>query len=427
MSNPATLSAAGEGQSLSGTNRWLKNRLMERLGGLKQGTLTIKDADGPTVLGHDDGASANLNAEIVVRSPDFYREVALGGSLSAARCFAEGQWDSPDLTRVFQLLARNSELIDGVDKGVARFSALLAWVGHRRNANNRAGSKRNIIAHYDLGNEFFALFLDPTMTYSSGVFPHAGSTLEEASIEKLDRICRKLELEPHHRVLEVGCGWGSFAIHAARNYGCHVTSTTISDEQYALARQRVAEAGLEDRISIVKQDYRDLDGQFDRLASIEMIEAVGHEFLPAYFKTCADRLKPDGRAVIQAISMPDQRYEQYLKASDFIQTMVFPGSCCPSLGAMVRACSDASDLSLVGAEDIAPHYARTLAMWRDRFDSQIENVRLLGFDDQFIRMWRYYLCYCEAGFEERYLRTFQLEFNKPAYRSRMQLEERHGH
>jgi cyclopropane-fatty-acyl-phospholipid synthase len=260
----------------------------------------------------------------------------------------------------------------------------------------------------------FELFLDPTMTYSCGIFPSETSTLEEASIEKLDSICRKLALQPSHHVVEIGSGWGSFAIHAAKNYGCKVTTTTISRDQHDLAMQRIKAAGLEDQITLLFQDYRDLDGQYDRLVSIEMIEAVGHNFLPEYFGKCASLLKDDGQMLIQAITMPDQRYQRYLQNTDFIQQFIFPGSCVPSLTAIMNSISAATDLRVENIENIGPHYARTLRSWLENFTAQHEQIAALGYSQDFMRLWEYYLCYCEAGFKERYLGVLHLLMHKPA-------------
>jgi len=255
------------------------------------------------------------------------------------------------------------------------------------------------------------------MTYSSGIFEHSSATLHEASVAKLDRICRKLQLSPRDRVLEIGTGWGSFAMHAASRYGCRVTTTTISREQHALAARRIREAGLGDRVELLLADYRTLEGRFDKLVSIEMIEAVGHEYLPGYFAKCASLLDDDGRMLVQAITMPDQRYGQYLKSSDFIRRYVFPGSCVPSIGTMIGAMSAASDLKPVHLEDIGPHYAKTLRCWLENFLARADDVRALGYSDRFVRMWEYYLCYCEAGFAERYLGDVQMLLHKPKCRA----------
>ncbi|NIV74164.1 MAG: methyltransferase domain-containing protein, partial [Gammaproteobacteria bacterium] len=289
-----------------------------------------------------------------------YLAIVTGGSLGAARAWMDGQWTCSDLSALLRLFIRNMSVVDGVETGFARIGNAIDRARHTLRANTKAGSRKNIHEHYDLGNDLFALFLDETMTYSAGIFESASSTMHEASTAKLDRICRKLDLGPNDRVVEIGSGWGSFAMHAARHYGCHVTTTTISREQFELAGRRIAEAGLADRIDLVLQDYRNLTGKFDKLVSIEMVEAVGNEFLPGFFGKCAELLEEDGAMLLQAITMPDQRYDQYLRSSDFIRRYIFPGSCVPSMGALISAMGEGSDLKAVQVEDIGPHYATTL-------------------------------------------------------------------
>jgi len=383
-----------------------------RLSGIVSGRLIIRDAAGAVEYG--DRAAAPV--EIIVEDLSLYRDMCLRGSLGAASAYMDGKWHCRDLTAAFRLFAANAQDADGIDHGLAGLSARLELLRHRWRRNTPAGSRRNIREHYDLGNDLFELFLDDTMTYSAGIYPDAGSSLRDASVNKLDAICRKLELGPDDHVLETGSGWGSFAIHAARHYGCRVTTTTISRTQYTLAAQRIEAEGLQDRIELLEADYRQLSGAHDKLVSIEMIEAVGHENLGTYFAACSRLLKDDGLMLIQVISMPDRRYEQYLKSRDFIQRYVFPGSCCPALSAMLGAVKDSTDLKLMHLEDIAGHYARTLRDWRANFDRREDDVRALGYSDRFIRMWRYYLSYCEAGFAERYLSDYQLLFAKPGNR-----------
>ena len=351
-----------------------------------------------------------------VHHPRFYRQALWGGDLGVADSYLAGDWDCDDLTALFRLFVRNAATADGMNRLAGWIAGLSARLYHRWHPNHRRGSRRNIEAHYDLGNALFELMLDETMCYSSGIFPAADSTLREASIEKMDRICRKLDLQPGDEVLEIGSGWGGFAMHAAANYGCRVTTTTISQEQYALARKRIEDAGLSDRVTLLNADYRDLQGQFDKLVSIEMIEAVGHKYLDAYFACCSRLLKPEGTMLIQGIVMNDQRYAQYLRSVDFIQRYVFPGGCLPSVGAMVQSVGRATDLRLVHLEDFAPHYARTLSEWRARFLDRLEDVRCLGYTERFIRLWLYYLSYCEAAFAERYIGVVQVQFDKPRCR-----------
>jgi cyclopropane-fatty-acyl-phospholipid synthase len=361
-------------------------------------------------------AAADERVHLMVHDSRFYRRVALGGSLGAAESYIRGEWSTPDLTALLRLFVRNMPAADEMEGGLARVTAPLARLWHRLRSNSRVGSRKNIHAHYDLGNDFFDLFLDETMTYSCGIFESPEATMVEASRTKLDRICRKLDLRPDDHVLEIGTGWGSFAIHAAQHYGCRVTTTTISREQWELAGRRIREAGLEHRIDLKLQDYRDLEGTYDMLVSIEMIEAVGHEYLGSFFRRCSDLLKPHGRMVLQAITMPDQRYDQYRRSVDFIQRYVFPGSCVPSVAAMLKANAQASDLKLTHLEDFGVHYATTLRRWRDAFFERIDDVRAQGYPESFIRLWEYYLCYCEAGFAERYIGTVHMTLHKPGCR-----------
>ena len=295
----------------------------------------------------------------------------------------------------------------------------LYQLAHRLNRNTKRGSRKNIAAHYDLGNDFFKLFLDETMMYSSGIYETPESTLFDASTAKIERICQKLRLSPQDHLLEIGTGWGGFALHAARNFGCKVTTTTISREQYELATRRIADAGLSDRVTVVMEDYRDLKGQYDKLVSIEMIEAVGHEFFDTYFQCCSRILKPDGLFVLQGITIADQLYQGYIRRVDFIQRYIFPGGCLPSVTHVCDVLTRSTDLRLTHLEDFAVHYAKTLRDWRARFFNRIDEVKQLGFDDRFIRMWDYYLCYCEGAFLERNCGLVQMVFAKPGCRSNL--------
>lgn len=401
-----------------GLSWWCREQLRRRLAALAGGVLEVDDPWGSwRAGGAGGGAGRQLPLRLEMRSARAYRHILFGGGLGAAQAYMEGLWDCDDLTALFSLLLRNTSLTDGMDAGLAALSSLVHRVRHRRRRNNRTGSRANVRAHYDLGNDFFALFLDETLTYSSGIFTSCNDDLRTASIEKIDRICRKLDLGPGDHVVDVGCGWGSFAIHAASRYGCRVTAATLSREQLQEARRRVAAGGLERQVRIVQSDYRDLAGPFDKLVSIEMIEAVGHEHLPGFFAKCASLLRPEGAMLLQAITMPERRYRRYLRSTDFIRAFVFPGSCVPSLGAMQAAFAGATDLQLVHMEDFGPHYAQTLRRWRSAFEAQYGAARVLGYEERFLRMWRYYLCYCEAGFDERYTGVVQMLLNRPARRA----------
>ena len=382
-------------------------------GRLAQGSLTLVDGDERFVFGRPD----ELAGTITVRDPAAYRALLFGGSVGAGEAYMRGHWTCDDLAVVARIFARNADVLAQMERGTARIprlaTDLLAKVTRR---NTRAGSRRNIARHYDLSNEFFALFLDESMTYSSAIFEPATATLEEAQVEKLDRVCQKLELGPDDHLLEIGTGWGALAIHAAKSYGCRVTTTTVSAEQHRLAVDRVRALGLDGQIEVLLRDYRDLTGTYDKLVSIEMIEAVGHEYLDGYFRACSERLAPDGMLLVQAITIADQRHADHRDSVDFIKEYIFPGSCIPSVTTMVDAATRATDLRLFHLDDITPHYARTLHVWRERLWANADAVRRLGFDDAFLRMWEYYLAYCEGGFEERYLGSVHMLFTKPAAR-----------
>ena len=402
--------------------RFLRQRLIAQIGALRGGRVTLRDACGEMTLGEADGEDP-IDVQIRVHDGAFYRAVAGNGSVGAGEAYMDGYWECSDLVALIRLLVRNRDLLDGMETGPARLGgwAMRAWNALRR--NTRDGSRRNIAAHYDLGNEFFATFLSPDLMYSSAVFASAEEPLEIASRRKLDRICQKLDLKPGDRVIEIGTGWGGFAVHAASHYGCHVTTTTISREQHALASERVAAAGLSDRVSLLLQDYRDLQGRYDKLVSIEMIEAIGASYLDAYFGKLGDLLEPDGLALVQAITIEDHRYAQALRSVDFIKRHVFPGSFIPSISAMLAAKARSSDLALVQLDDFGPSYALTLQAWGQRFAAELPRVRSLGYDERFIRMWQFYLAYCEGGFRERSIGVTQMLMAKPRHRRAARLPE----
>lgn len=391
-------------------DRVARKLVLKKFTSLSQGQIALTDALGTTRFGE---AGAECAASVKIHHPAFYRRMLSRGNLGAAESYMEGHWSCDDLTALFQIFIRNLKQKPPESRSESRLKTFADWLVHRLRPNTKAGSKKNIHAHYDLGNEFFSLFLDETMTYSAGIFQSAHSTLAEASREKIDRICRKLELKPGEHLLEIGTGWGALAIHAAREYGCRVTTTTISTEQHRFAKERVKEAGLENRITLLLEDYRDLTGQFDKLVSIEMIEAVGPQFFDTYFQKCSSLLKPDGLMGLQAITMNEQRFASYVKGVDFIQRYIFPGGCLPSVTRIMESIALVTDLRVLHLEDIAPHYAQTLRLWRDRFFEQLGAVREQGYPESFLRMWEYYLSYCEAAFEERYIGTVQMVFAKP--------------
>jgi cyclopropane-fatty-acyl-phospholipid synthase len=390
--------------------------LFSQLRKLSVGCIVIVDAQERHVFGEALNKGDDLYAEMHVLDSACYADIVTGGSIGAAEAYMTGDWNTPDLTRLMRVMVRNMHLLNQMEGGLAALSRpVLKWF-HRMNENTEKGSRRNIAAHYDLGNDFFKLFLDPTMMYSSGIFPGKESTMQQASETKLRRICEKLQLKPEDKVIEIGTGWGGFALFAAEHYGCHVTTTTISEQQYLLAKQRVSEAGLEDKITLLTQDYRELEGQYDKLVSIEMIEAVGWEYYEVFFKTCARLLKPDGSMLIQAITIEDQRYERAKRDVDFIKKYIFPGSCIPSINALSTACMKASDLRLIHLDDFAEHYARTLNAWARALESNLDAARAQGYSEDFLRMWFFYLSYCEGGFAERAIGVSHLVFAKPQFR-----------
>lgn len=393
-------------------DRVLRRRLLDTLGQLRGGRLVVRDALGTVALGEAGGLEATLD----IHDPGFYRAAAAQGSVGAGEAYMDGLWHCDDLVALVRLLVLNRDRLDAMEGGLARFGGLLLKGWHALRRNTRAGSRRNIAAHYDLGNDLFRLFLDESMMYSSAVFANEGETLEQAQFRKLERICRKLDLKPTDHLVEIGTGWGGMAIHAASRFGCRVTTTTISKEQHALATERVAAAGLSDRVTVLLEDYRDLRGEYDKLVSIEMIEAIGHQYLGTYLAKCASLLKPEGLALIQAITIEDHRYEQALHSVDFIKRFIFPGSFIPCVSAIVGAAAASSDLRLVNLEDIGPSYALTLRAWRERFMARLDEVRALGYDERFIRMWEFYLAYCEGGFLERSIGDVHLLLARPGNR-----------
>jgi cyclopropane-fatty-acyl-phospholipid synthase len=396
--------------------RWIdkicRPLLFSRLQKIEIGHVKIVDQLGEQLFGKAEH-SGELSVEIKVEDPRFYSDIAFGGTVAAGEAYMQGYWSCNNLTGLVRIMLRNRQVMDQVEGGFSLFKAPILRFIHWLNRNSQAGSRRNIEAHYDLGNEMFELFLDPTMMYSCAYYPDSQTDLNEASTAKLKRICEKLQLSESDHVVEIGTGWGGFAIYAATHYGCKVTTTTISKQQYEIARQRVIAAGLEDKVTLLLEDYRDLSGSYDKLVSIEMIEAVGHQYLETYFAKCSALLKPDGIMLIQAITIQDQFYDQAIKSVDFIQRYIFPGGFIPSVTAISNAVKKSTDTRLFQMEDIGPHYASTLRDWRKNFFNNIEQIKGLGYSDQFIAMWEFYLCYCEGGFLERTLGTSHMVFIKP--------------
>jgi len=395
-------------------DRTARQMVLGRLRKISSGQLTLNETHG-SGASYQFGASqpGGLGVDVRVHDPRFYRSIATRGGLGAAESLMQGEWTASDLTKLVRLFIRNMDVSDNLQSGMALPFHLLSRIGHMFRRNSKAGSRRNIQEHYDLSNDFFALFLDGTMQYSCAVFETPQTTLYDASVAKLDRICRKLDLQPGDKLLEIGSGWGSLALHAAVEYGCHVTTATISQEQYLAVTQRVADAGLQNRITVLLSDYRELEGKYDKVVSVEMIEAVGHEYLDTFFRTCSSHLKHGGLMLLQSIVINGQRHRKHLKSVDFIRKHIFPGGCLPSLESLQSSVVRSTKMQMMHYEDMTPHYARTLAMWRTRFMQRLDDVKTLGFTDAFIRMWEYYLCYCEAGFAERQTGVGQLMFAAP--------------
>jgi len=398
-------------KSPSLVDRFASKIVLKLFDGLDHGHLKVITSDGT----HDFGEPASdLKATLQIDDPAAFRDIALGGSVGAGEAYGNGLWSTPDLVQLIRLFVKNLTVVDKMERGMARaFTGFMKAVYRLSQQNTKTGSRKNIAAHYDLGNDLFNLFLDETMMYSCAIYPSADATLHEAQVHRLNRIGHKLHLTPDDHLLEIGTGWGGLAIHMAKHFGCRVTTTTISTEQHKHAVALVAKNGLQDKVTVLLKDYRELEGQYDKLVSIEMIEAVGHRFYDNYFETCSTLLKSNGLALIQAILIDDRRFEQAKNEVDFIKSHIFPGSCIPSLGVISDCVRRKTDLSTVHVEDITPHYARTLRDWRERFMAQKRRLNELGYDDRFIRLWEFYFAYCEAGFTERSIRTAQITFAKP--------------
>lgn len=390
--------------------------VFRRLNRLEEGAVTIRDGHDKFLFG---AFQDNFPVAACVRvyHPRFYSRIATGGVIGAAESYMDGDWATDDLPGLCRILARNRATLSAMEKRMSALKAPLLRLYHGLNQNSRSGSRRNIAAHYDLGNDFFRTFLDETMAYSSGYFESDADSLAQASINKFDRLCTKLHLTPNDHLLEIGSGWGGFACHAARNYGCRVTTVTISREQLAVTRERIQQEGLGDLVTAQFRDYRDITGTYSKIASIEMIEAVGHQYYPAFFTQCMRLLKEDGLLGLQAITIRDQHYNFARRNVDFIKRYIFPGGCLPSHTALCRVATRHTDFSLNRVDDMTPHYAKTLAIWRERFLENEHRIAGMGYSESFRRMWNFYLCYCQAGFEEHLTGVSQLVYARPGYRA----------
>lgn len=395
--------------------RLARKLVHDQLAKISKGEIVVRENHNEYYFGKvTDDFPVRVHIDVI--HPSIYRDVAFGGSPGSGEAYMKGSWQCSDLLGLVRIFLRNRDVLDTMDYGITRLKAPIHKIMHLFSRNTRSGSKKNISAHYDIGNDLFKLFLDDTMMYSSAYYKTPDMSLAQAAVAKLDLVCQKLDLKPDDHLLEIGTGWGGLAVHAASNYGCKVTTTTISEEQYQLALQKVREQGLEQRVTVIKRDYRDLSGQYDKLVSIEMIEAIGHQYMRTYFEKCCSLLKPDGIMLIQAITIKDQLYKTALKDVDFIKKYIFPGGFLPSIDAMSDTISRYTDMKMFHLQDIGPHYARTLRDWRQRFFARLDEIHKLGYSDEFIRLWEYYFCYCEGGFIERDIGTVQMVLTRPENR-----------
>ncbi|ENF8747480.1 class I SAM-dependent methyltransferase [Vibrio fluvialis] len=402
-------------KSMTALQKGARSVALKSLQLIKIGSLTIEEAyDGHDVTVEHFGFAhkGQPQAHIRVTHPGFYGRVLKGGSIAAAEAYMDGWWDSPNLTAVTELMARNLSALDQLEAQSSFVTRAMNKVGHWLKRNSIVRAKQNIEAHYDLGNDLYQTFLDERMLYSSALYLSTSDSLEQAQIQKMDRLCQQLQLTANDHVIEIGTGWGAMAIYMAQHYGCKVTTTTISEEQFAYADAEIARLGLEEQITLLKQDYRLLEGQFDKLVSIEMIEAVGKAYLQSYIEKCQSLLKPGGLMAIQAITIADQRYDYYSNNVDFIQKYIFPGGFLPSITVLTQMATRHTDFIVRDVFDIGMDYAKTLADWRLRFEAALNTVQALGYDERFVRMWRYYLCYCEGGFNARTISTIHMTLQR---------------
>jgi cyclopropane-fatty-acyl-phospholipid synthase len=400
--------------SLTSVQKMARTFILKQLVNLQHGQLTVREtfAAAETPEHNFGDGSSGLHCSVEIHNPQFYAAMLRGGSIAAAEAYMDGWWDSSNLTTVLQIMALNLSTLDTMESRNSLLNKFKNQIGHWFNRNTQQNSKKNIHAHYDLGNQLYTRFLDPNMLYSAAIFEHPQQSLTDAQINKMDRLCQQLELQAGDHVLEIGTGWGAMAIYMAQQYGCKVTTTTISEEQFAYTEQRVKALGLEDKITLLMQDYRDLDGEYDKLVSIEMIEAVGKSFLTSYVQQCQQRVKSGGLVAIQAITIADQRFESYSKSVDFIQKYIFPGGFLPSVTYLLEHTTRYTNLVVQDLQDIGLDYALTLEHWRKQFNAVSDELESLGYDERFQRMWNYYFCYCEGGFLARSISTVQLTFRK---------------
>ena len=388
-----------------------KKLLFKMLNDLHHGELIFVDPMEIKVFGKTTSTCA-FSVTLHISNMKFYREVIFSGSIGAAKTYINNYWHTENLVELMRIVIINKQLMNKLEKYTTWFSFPIAKIQHYFNRNSKSGSKKNILAHYDLGNEFFGQFLDKTKMYSSAVFNDTADSLHQASLNKLQMLCDKLALSRADHILEIGTGWGGFAIYAATHYGCHVTTTTISDKQYEYVKERVQALNLQDKITLLNKDYRELSGQFDKIVSIEMLEAVGHQYYPVFFKRCQALLKDKGLALIQVITSKSQLFQQLKNNVDFIKKYIFPGGCLPSINELSRVMNKYTSFDIVDVENIGLHYAKTLHLWHENFIKNLNQICFLGFKEEFINAWKYYFCYCEAAFVERYIDCAQIVIEK---------------
>ena len=389
-----------------------KKLLLKQFSLITLGEIFINDGEASYHFG-EQSENCDLSVTIDVIDSRFYADVCFGGSIGASEAYMYGYWTTNNLTDLIRIFSKNKDALDTIEGGLAYITVPIQKILHWFNRNTQQGSRKNIAAHYDIGNDLFKIMLDQTMMYSSAIFNDDNMSLYDAQINRLDEICKKLDLQAGDELLEIGTGWGALSIYAAKNYGCHVTTTTISREQYNLACERIEKEGLSDKITVLFEDYRHLTGKFDKLVSVEMIEAVGHQYYETYFDKCSELLKPSGMMLLQTITIADQQYETAKTSVDFIKRYIFPGSCIPSVTSMQKAITNSSDLRLYNLKDIGPHYATTLNRWRRNIEANLDEVKELGYSDEFLKMWEFYLCYCEGGFIERVISDVHMLLVKP--------------
>jgi cyclopropane-fatty-acyl-phospholipid synthase len=399
--------------SSSWQHKLCRTIMLKVFASLPQGQMVIKEKG---VLVNTFGSKdSDLFAEIDFQCLSVYQSLLFGGSVASGETFSEGLWTTPNLTNVIRIFARNLPLLDSWEAKMEWLAFPIRKISHFANKNSATGSKKNIAAHYDLGNKLYTRFLDDSMMYSAAIYSSQDTTLAQAQVTKLRAICDKLQLVPEDHLVEIGTGWGGLAVFAAKNYGCKVTTTTISEEQHQYTENLVFKEGLQDKITLLKKDYRLLEGKYDKLVSIEMIEAVGKEYLPTFFKKCSSLLKDEGLMVLQAITISDHRFDSYSKSVDFIQKHIFPGGFLPSQLLINQHLRKHTDLMIRDLHDIGLDYARTLKDWHHKFLENKEPLAKDGYDDRFMNMWRYYFSYCEGGVLERTISTVQLVISKPAF------------